>query len=226
MKDTVGPVAEGTSMGGRWNVRLSAVAVMLAVLLAACGGPGAARVEETGSGSGASGGTRIEPPKALADFTLTSHTGATFGLRDLRGKPALLFFGYTNCPDICPTTMLEWKKVKNALGADASKVAFVFISVDGERDTPDVVKQFVQGYDSDFIGLTGDEATLRTIAKDFGVYFNHAHDKESNPKNLVDHGSYSFLLDHDARLNTVYRYGIPAETISGDVQGLLRADVS
>ncbi len=226
MQNTVVPRVEGMSIGGRRHVRLSLVAMILGVFLGACGRPGSAVVDETGSDSGNSSGTRIEPPKELADFTLTSHTGETFKLHDLQGKPALLFFGYTNCPDMCPTTMLEWKKVKNSLGTDAGKVAFVFVSVDGARDTPDVVKQFVQGYDSEFIGLTGDEATLRTIAKDFGVYFNHAHDKESNPEHLVDHGLYSFLLNRDAKLHTVYRYGIPADVISADVLGLLRRDAS
>ncbi len=221
-----GTALKGMSMGGRRNVRLSVVALMLAILLGACGRPGAAVVDETGSDSGASGGTRLDPPKALADFTLTSHTGEMFSLHELQGRPALLFFGYTNCPDICPTTIVEWKKVKNELGADADKVAFVFVSVDGERDTPEVVERFVQGYDSEFIGLTGDQATLRTVTKDFGVFVNHDHDKETNPAHLVDHGSYSFLLDQDARLHTVYRYGIPAEVIRADVLGLLRADAS
>ena len=204
---------------------LAALVLILGGLLAACAVPGASPVDQPGNTAGERVGTRLEPPKELDDFTLTSDTGAPLSLHDLRGRPALLFFGYTNCPDICPTTMFEWKKIKGQLGADAGKVAFVFVSVDGDRDTPEVVRQYVHGFDPDFIGLTGDEASIQRVAKDFGVYFNHHGDAASDPKHLIDHGSYSFLLNHDGKLHTVYSYGVPADVIRADVRRVLREDV-
>jgi protein SCO1 len=166
-------------------------------------------------------GTLLDPPKELADFTLTDQTGAPLSLQDLRGRPALVFFGYTNCPDVCPLTLAEWKKVKQDLGDAAGDIAFVFISVDPARDTPEVVGRFLQGYDPSFTGLTGDVSTVEAIGKDFGIFF-HAHDDDgSDGPQLVDHSSYSFLLDHDARLHMIYSYGMPAETITTDIRALL-----
>jgi protein SCO1/2 len=166
-------------------------------------------------------GTLLDPPKELADFTLTSQTGAPVSLQDLRGRPALVFFGYTNCPDVCPLTMTEWKKVKQNLGDIAKDISFVFISVDPERDTPEVVDRFLKGYDPSFIGMTGDVATLETIGKDFGIFF-HAHEDDGSGKPpLVDHSSPSFLLDRDARLHMLYSYGMPADAITRDIRVLL-----
>lgn len=168
----------------------------------------------------AAGGTLLDPPKELADFTLTSQTGTPLGLRDLRGHPALVFFGYTNCPDVCPLTMTEWKKLKQDLGDTAKEIAFVFISVDPERDTPEVVDRFLKGYDPSFIGLTGDKSKILAIAKDFGLFFQaHADDGSGAP--MVEHSSYSFLLDREARLHMIYSYNIPTESVTRDIRAVL-----
>lgn len=168
----------------------------------------------------APGGTLLEPPKELANFTLTSQTGAPLSLQDLRGRPSLVFFGYTNCPDVCPLTMAEWKKVKQALGDTAKDISFVFISVDPERDTPEVVDRFLKGYDPSFIGLTGDVSKIQAIAKDFGLFFK-VHEDDTSGKPLVDHSSYSFLLDRDARLHMIYSYNMPTETVTRDIRAVL-----
>src|SRR5512145_1693081 len=100
----------------------------------------------------ASGAAIVNPPTPLHDFTLTDQTGEPFSLSELRGRVVLVFFGYTHCPDECPTTLANFKRVKASLGAAAQEVAFVFISVDGTRDTPEVVADYLQKFDAEFIG--------------------------------------------------------------------------
>ena len=186
---------------------------------AACGPAGAIN----GGAAGApdeNAGTLIDPPKELADFTLTTHTGATLRMSDLRGRPALVFFGYTQCPDVCPLTLADWKKVKQSLGDAATDVAFLFVSVDPKRDTPPVLAKFVGRYDPAFVGATADEQTLSAMAKEYGVFFqDQPHEAGQNAYD-VDHSSASFLLDQDGRLHMVYSYGVPADTISADVTRL------
>lgn len=190
------------------------------VFLVSCGRSQVVIVQQGDAVPGAPGGTLLDPPKELANFTLTSQTGAPLSLQDLRGRPALVFFGFTNCPDVCPLTMTEWKKVKQELGDSAKEIAFVFISVDPERDTPEVVDRFINGYDPSFIGLTGDRSTIQAVAKDFGLFFQvHEDDGDRGP--LVEHSSYSFLLDRDTRLHMVYSYNMATETVTRDIRALL-----
>src|SRR5262245_40036804 len=111
----------------------------------------------------------LEPPKALVDFTLTSQANKPLKLSDLKGKLALMTFGYTNCPDVCPATLAKFTQIKEQLAADASRVNFVFISVDGVRDTPDVLTTYLKQFDPSFVGLTGDEPTMRAVGKDYYI---------------------------------------------------------
>ena len=131
------------------------------------------RVTDVGTANSSSptAGARVDPPHRLQDFTLTSQTGAPLSLSDLRGRAVLMFFGYTHCPDVCPTTLADYTRIKQALGGDADKVAFMFISVDGKRDTPDVLAQYLHQFDDQFIGLTADEATLKRIGAEYGLLF-------------------------------------------------------
>lgn len=166
-------------------------------------------------------GTVLNPPRELADFTLIDHTGAPFGLDDLRGRVTLVFFGFTHCPDICPTTLAEFKQVKTQLGRSAGEVAFVFVSVDGARDTPERLAAYVSAFDPDFIGLTGDEAALRPVTAEFGVYYQ-AHAPASGSENyLVDHTASVFALDREGRLAIVFPYGTPPDAITRRLRALL-----
>jgi protein SCO1 len=199
---------------------LPACLLALALLLSSCGAPGVARVPAGGSEDDYRG-TVVDPPKTLSGFTLTSHTGQPMSLEDLRGRPALFFFGYTNCPDVCPITMGEWKQVKASLGAEAEKVSFVFISVDGERDTPEALTTFLGRFDPAFIGLTGDDADLQAVAKDFGIFYK-VHDHETGEESfLVDHSPPSFLIDGEGRMAKVYSYGIEPDVIVEDLRQLV-----
>ena len=168
-------------------------------------------------------GAVVNPPRRVQDFTLTSKSGAAISLSDLRGKALLMFFGYTHCPDVCPTTLADFKRVKQALGDAAQQVNFAFISVDGLRDTPPVLTSFLDQFDSDFVGMTGDPAKLRQVGAEYGLAFEqdaapaedaHADDAgpgagpgqlfrpaylavfPDRPERLL---AYRFLLRHAAR---------------------------
>jgi protein SCO1/2 len=176
---------------------------------------GAAIIE----GDAFDGITQVEPPRALPDFTLTDQRGEPFSLSDLRGKMALLFFGFTHCPDVCPLTLLEFKQVKSALGKQAEDVAFVFISIDGARDTPEVLAEYVGGFDESFIGLTGDDATLTRIGSDYNLYFaRRANPSGSADDYIMDHTSSAFLVNRSGDLTAVYAYGTQSDVIAGDIQ--------
>ena len=203
--------------------RLVSLLVVLCLLLVGCaqfGSPGAD--EGLGQGSDGSMGTPVDPPKQLTNFTLTSQTGAPLHLSDLRGRPVLLFFGYTHCPDACPTTLAEWKRIKASLGDAAKQVAFVFISVDSQRDQPAVLKKFLAGFDPSFIGLTGDPATIEAVGKDYGLYFK-SHADTSNAQYVVDHSPYSYLIDQDGGLRMIYSMDVPESAISAGIKKMLRS---
>ena len=189
---------------------------VLAALLAACGSDKPPEPTATPLP-----GTVLNPPRPLEDFTLTDHTGAPFSLSDLRGRPALVFFGFTNCPDICPTTLGEFKRVKSLLGRDADEVAFVFVSVDPQRDTPERLAEYVGAFDPAFIGLTGDDAALRPIAQEFGVYYQAVPLEGSETAYTVDHTASSFALDREGRLAIVFSYGTPPDAIVQRIRALL-----
>lgn len=164
----------------------------------------------------------VNPPKPLQAFTLTNQDNEPFSLSDLRGKMALMLFGYTHCPDVCPLTLLNYKQIKEALGDQADDVEFVFISVDGERDTPEVMKDYIGRFDPAFIGLTGDEETLLRIGEDYNLYFAKRGDMAGSSDNyLVDHNSNTYLVDRDGNLVALYLYGTEAEVIAEDIRARL-----
>jgi protein SCO1/2 len=171
------------------------------------------------------GVTNVNPPRRLQDFTLTNQNNQPTSLSSLRGKYALMFFGYTHCPDVCPLTLLEYKKVKEALGNKASQMNFVFVSVDGERDTPDVMAAYINKFDPAFIGLTtSDEATLKRLAGDYNLYYGKRADASGSADNyLVDHTSSTFLVDKEGRLVAVYTYGLTAAQMVDDLQNRLES---
>lgn len=197
--------------------------LVLLVLLAGCA-DGANSADDAGEQPAytpPTEGTAISPPRELNDFTMTSHLGEPISLSDLRGKPVLLYFGYTFCPDICPTTLADMVRVRRGLGDQADAVAFVMITVDPQRDTPQVLARYLPNFDESFIGMTGDMATLRRISPDYGVYFNTTAVANTSADYLVDHTAALYLVDSAGALRTLYGYGIPPEVVTTDVQALL-----
>jgi protein SCO1/2 len=169
------------------------------------------------------GRTPIDPPRPVADFTLTDQTGEPFSLSDAQGKVTMLYFGYTHCPDVCPLTLIEFKRVHDLLGEDAGQTAFIFASVDGERDTPEALAKYVEVRNvADFlVALTGEEGDLRRIGVDYGLYFEKRTDTGSQANYLVDHTAASFLLNKDGELVMVFSFGTEASVMAEEMEKLI-----
>jgi len=169
------------------------------------------------------GGVAISQYRAISNHALVNHENQRMSLADLRGKPTLLVFGYTFCPDVCPLSMYDLRRVKQALGKAGDDVNYVFVTVDPERDTPEVLRRYVAAFDPAFIGLTGDEATLRKMIYEFDGMFEKQPPRPDNPKSyVVAHTSFTYLLDASGRWRMMYSFGTPIDIIARDVQALLK----
>ena len=164
-----------------------------------------------------SAGAVIDPPRQLQNFTLTDQAGRLMHLSDLRGRVALVFFGYTNCPDLCPAAMSNFTVIKKDLGDAAPKVTFVFISVDGKRDTPEVLTRFLARFDPTFIGLTGNEDYVSQIALDFLVGLMR------NPTTSIMHSTRSLLVDAQGRLRVAYPLDASPKTVAAEILKLVQS---
>jgi protein SCO1/2 len=155
------------------------------------------------------------------DFSLKDANGATRTLADFKGKVVVLFFGYAQCPDVCPTTMTEMTQVKQQLGADADKLQVVFVTVDPERDTPEVMKAYMGAFDPSFVALVPTPEQLPAVAKDFKVYYKKAEGKTPTSYSM-DHSAASFVYDPQGRLRLYVRYGTGVPAMVSDVKALLQ----
>jgi protein SCO1 len=131
-------------------------------------------------------------------FKLTDQNGQPLTDADLKGKPFLVFFGYTHCPDVCPTTLFEVSEVMRALGKDADRTKALFISVDPERDTPPVLKDYLSSFDPHLIGATGDEAALNAVEKEYRVYAKKVPTGKDGDYSM-DHSAIVYLMDRNGR---------------------------
>ena len=132
----------------------------------------------------------------------------------------VVFFGYTHCPDICPTTLADWKRAKGRLGKEAERVRFVFVTVDPERDTPTIADAYAKQFDKDFVGVSGDSATTANMLKAFGA--TAARESAVDPRNyLVGHTASAFLVDAKGRLIAMYPPGIGWEALADDLEKVL-----
>jgi protein SCO1 len=166
-------------------------------------------------------GSLIDPPVPAADFTLTDPQGKDFSLSDTRGDVALIFFGYTTCPDVCPATLGEMKQIRERLGKNADDVRFLFVTVDPERDTPERLGQYVATFDPAIVGLTASEPELEKVWKDYGVY-RAITQQDSAAGYLVDHTARIYLVDQDGNLRLTYSFGTPVDDILQDVRYLVK----
>jgi len=180
-----------------------ALSVSLSTLLIACDRPQPAQDIEAIDASGES-----HPD----DFSLTDHLGGRFRLSDHRGRVVALFFGYTQCADVCPTTLHEFVQVYRKLGNGADKLQVVFVTVDPERDTPQVLSQYVPAFDRRFIGLTGSPEEIRRVADAYGVSYQKISAKDSRYY-TIDHTAYIFLLDRSGHVRLKVPNGQPAEAL-------------
>jgi len=155
------------------------------------------------------------------ELNLTDQNGQVRKLKDFSGKLVVVFFGYTQCPDVCPTTMQELAEVKRLLGPDGDKLQAVFVTVDPERDTTELLKAYVENFDASFVALRPTSEQLPLIAKDFKIYFKRV-DGKTPTSYTVDHSAGSFTFDTQGRVRLFNRYGMDAQALADDFKLLLK----
>ena len=154
------------------------------------------------------------------DFSMPDHTGKMRTLADFKGKAVVVFFGYTQCPDVCPTTMAEMANVMQQLGPLSDKVQVLFVTVDPERDTQELLSKYVPAFDPRFLGLVGDKTATEKMAKEFRVFYQKVAGKEPGSYTM-DHTAGSYIFDPQGRLRLFVRHGQGPEPIAHDLKLLL-----
>ena len=190
---------------------LAALLAGMVIALAGCGGQDVKPVFKLTDVTGASFGKTLE---------LTDHNGKPRTLADFKGKVVTLFFGFTHCPDVCPTTLNEMAMVMKELGADAARVQVLFVSVDPERDTADVLKNYVPVFNPAFLGLTGSADEVARAAKEFKIFYQKQ--KLQGGAYTMDHSAGTYILDPEGRLRLFAQYGAGAPSLLHDIRQLLK----
>lgn len=165
-------------------------------------------------------GSAIDPPAPVGDFTLQSGSGPVF-LSQFQGRYVILYFGYTSCPDVCPTTLAALREALSRLDEKADQFQTIFISVDPQRDTPEYASVYASRFNPAFLGLSGSEAQIEAVAAQFGIFY------QINPPDdggfyTVDHTASVLVLDRDGSLILTWPYGLQPDQIEEDLRALLR----
>lgn len=155
------------------------------------------------------------------DFTLLDQSGQTRSIRDFAGKVVVVFFGYTQCPDVCPTTLQELLEVRRLLGPEGEKLQAVFITVDPERDTQELLKAYMAGFDPSFVALRPTLEQLQPLLRDFKIYAKKVEGKSATSYTM-DHSAQSYFYDPRGRLRLYNRYGSGAQALADDARLLLQ----
>jgi protein SCO1/2 len=162
-------------------------------------------------------GIQMQSPRAADDFTLPTSTGEAMSLSDFRGKYVLLFFGYTYCPDVCPTTLNDLQQMVKTLGPErAEEIQVVMVSVDPERDTPDQLATYLNYFDPNFIGMTGTVEDIQPVASQFGIFFERQPGSD-NTNYLVDHTSAVTVIDPEGYVRIIFTTGINSDINGADM---------
>jgi protein SCO1/2 len=154
-------------------------------------------------------------------FTLSDHNGQTRSLSDFKGQVVVVFFGYTQCPDVCPTSMTELAEVKRLLGAKGGKLQGVFVTVDPARDTPEMLKAYMANFDPSFLAFIPTPEQLAVVAKDFKVYYKKV-DGKTPTSYTMDHSAGSYVFDAQGNLRLFSRYGSGPQALADDINTLLK----
>ena len=154
-------------------------------------------------------------------FSLTDQNGQQRSLKDFSGKVVAVFFGFTQCPDVCPTTMVELAQVKKSLGADGDKLQVVLISVDPERDTPEILKAYMTNFDPSFLALRPTLPELAAVAKEFKIYYKKVEGSAPGSYSM-DHTAGSYLFDGKGHIRLFTRYGSGADLLVSDIRQLIK----
>lgn len=156
------------------------------------------------------------------DFVLADHNGQLRRLKDFEGKVVMVFFGYTQCPDVCPTSMLEMAEIKQLLGKDGARIQGLFVTVDPARDQPEMLKEYMAAFDPSFLALVPTPEQLSALAKDFKVYYKKV-DGPTPTSYTMDHTAGSYVYDTRGALRLFTRYGTKPELTAADIRQLLAA---
>jgi len=165
-------------------------------------------------------GVDVTGAEYARDFALPDALGQQRSLKDFAGKVVVVFFGFTQCPDVCPTSMQELAEVKQMLGKDGERLQGIFVTVDPERDTPEVLKAYMTNFDPSFLALRGTPEQLAAVAKDFKIYYKKV-DGKTPTSYTMDHSAGSYVYDTAGRLRVYNRYGSGAQALASDVKALL-----
>jgi len=155
------------------------------------------------------------------DLRLADHHGKLRSLADFRGKLVVVTFGYTHCPDVCPTTLAGLASALKQMGNDASQVQVLFVTVDPRRDSPELLRQYVPAFHPDFLGLHGDEAAIARVTKDFHVYASVREGKTPGSY-TVDHSGQIFVLDREGKMRLLFAPGTAPAAMAADLHLLLK----
>lgn len=164
--------------------------------------------------------TDITGAEFARDFSLVDHNGQTRTLADFRGKVVAIFFGYTHCPDVCPTTLSDFAAALRQLGPEAKRVQVIFVTVDPARDTPELLREFVPAFDPGFLGMYTDPEALRQLAKEFKVVYQKTAVKATDDY-LIDHTAGTYVYDPQGDLRLLIPYGTRPDAIAQDLKTLL-----
>jgi protein SCO1/2 len=163
----------------------------------------------------------FDPPRQAPDFTLPGSNGAPLRLGAYRGKVVALGFGYTSCPDVCPTTLADLARARKQLGADAKDFQVLYVTVDPERDNAAVLRAYLAAFDPTFLGATGKPAELAQVRKLYGIEATRTPPRGNPPMYFVHHSSYVYLIDRSGRLRAMMPFGVAVDDIVHDARMLL-----
>jgi protein SCO1/2 len=166
-------------------------------------------------------GVDITGAEYAKDFALIDQHGQVRSLKDFAGKAVVVFFGYTQCPDVCPTTLQELQQVKRLLGADGDRLQAVFVTVDPERDTTELLKAYMESFDPSFVALRPGPEQLQALLKDFKIYAKKVDGKTATSYTM-DHSAQSYIYDPQGRLRLYSRYGSGPQAMADDLRLLLK----
>lgn len=166
-------------------------------------------------------GVELIPPEPAPALQLPTAQGDTFDMQEQADHVVLVFFGFTHCPDVCPTTLSDWSRARAALGSDAEKVRWVFVSVDPERDTPEVADEYAKRFDPSFVGLSADTESIARIQKAFNITAWREPAIDDSPYSIA-HSSQTFLVDRKGQLRLLYPFGFTSQELTEDLQRLVR----
>ncbi len=197
------------ALAARFQMKLlQTLALLLSVLAAGCSGPPSFKSTDITGGDWGK------------NFAMADHRGKLRQLSDFRGKAVVLFFGYTHCPDVCPTTLATLRDALGLLGEDSKRVQVVFVTLDPVRDTPQLLEQYVPAFHPSFLGLRGDDAATIALAKEFKVFFAKQPGKTADTYS-IDHSTGSYAYDPQGRLRLLIRHGETPANIAADLKLLL-----